>query len=122
MVGVELEEREGFELMGHTKAMTRNIKFSKRLLDTPKQWNAVQDYWEAPKHDYEGGNRTLWAWYNSFTVDMKELKPELQLAQHASIHSVTKGELAQRRAKSYAEHGNEADFNGTVNRLLDREE
>lgn len=122
MVGVDLEEREGFELMGHTKAMTRNIKFSKRLLDTPKQWNAVQDYWEAPKHDYEGGNRTLWAWYNSFTVDMKELKPELQLAQHASIHSVTKGELAQRRAKSYAEHGNEADFNGTVNRLLDREE
>ena len=122
MVGVDLEEREGFELMGHTKAMTRNIKFSKRRLDTPKQWNAVQDYWEAPKHDYEGGNRTLWAWYNSFTVDMKELKPELQLAQHASIHSVTKGELAQRRAKSYAEHGNEADFNGTVNRLLDREE
>ena len=122
MVGVDLEEREGFELMGHTKAMTRNIKFSKRLLDTPKQWNAVQDYWEAPKHDYEGGNRTLWAWYKSFTVDMKELKPELQLAQHASIHSVTKGELAQRRAKSYAEHGNEADFNGTVNRLLDREE
>lgn len=123
MAETDLEEREGFELMGYAKAMTKGNKAkSKRLLDTPKQWNAVQSYWEAPKHDYEGGSRTLWAWYNSFTVDMKELKPDLQLAQHASIHSITKGELVHRTAKLDAEHGDEADFNGTVNRLLDREE
>lgn len=121
MAGIDLNEREGFELMGYAKAMTRTHKAaSKRLLTTPKEWDAVQNYWEAPKHDYEGGNRTLWAWYNSFTVDMKSLKPELQLAQHAAIHSVVKGELSERNTVEAIGDPDEDRFGDKMDQLLNR--
>ena len=126
MVGIEMDKRRGLELMGWAKGSTRSDKSaSKRLLSTPKEWNATQTYWEDKKqqmHDYEGGNRTLWSWYNSFTVDMKDLKPELQLAQHASIHSVAQGELVEQAVKGVVQEEGEEAFGGTVNRLLDRED
>ena len=123
MVELPIGEREGFELMGYTKAMTRSDKSaSKRLLTTPKEWNAVQNYWEAPKHEYEGGNRTLWSWYNSFTVDMKDLKPELQLAQHASIHSIVKGEVIERKIETdyETEESDAAQFRNKIDELISR--
>ena len=89
MVETKLDQQTGYRLMGEAKALTANEKAaSKRLLTSNKEWKATQSYWEDQKHEYEGGNRTLWAWYNSFTVDMKSLKPELQLAQHSSLHTV----------------------------------
>ena len=125
MVDIEVTKSDGLKLMGLAKGNTRSEKSaSKRLLTTPKEWNAVQTYWEDKKqqmHDYEGGNRTLWAWYNSFTVDMKDLKPELQLAQHASIHSVVQSEIIEAEAIAHVEQEDDA-FGSTINRLVDRED
>ena len=98
MVETKVDQRHGYRLMGEAKALTANNKSaSKRLLSSNKEWSAAQSYWEDQKHEYEGGNRTLWAWYNSFTVDMKSLKPELQLAQHSSLHAVAMNSTLHRK-------------------------
>lgn len=87
MVECELSQEEGYALMGLAKAGTSSDKgASQRLLTTDKDWRAVQQYWEHPEHNYEGGNRTLWAWYNSFTFNFRDLKPQDQLPRHARLH------------------------------------
>ena len=97
MVETKVEQTQGYRLMGEAKALTVNNKSaSKRLLTSNKEWSRAQSYWEKPGHEYEGGDRTLWAWYNSFTVDMKSLKPELQLAQHSSLHAVAMNYTSKR--------------------------
>lgn len=107
-VDYELSEDDGYALMGLAKAHTVKEDPSRRLLSTDKDWNAVRKYWAKPKHDYEGGNRTLWAWYNSFTFDFRSLKPKDQLPKHASLHQFAKGIMGP--------------FNGSsrVRRLMDQ--
>ena len=94
MVGKELSEDDGYALMGLLKAHTcRDKQAARRILTTDKEWKSVQSYWEEPQHEYEGGNRTLWAWYNSFTFDFKSLKPQDQLPKHSSLHQFASGAL-----------------------------
>lgn len=93
-VEYSLDEDDGYALMGLIKSHTaKNKEASRRILTSDKDWKAVQSYWEEPKHEYEGGNRTLWAWYNSFTFDFKSLKPHEQLQKHASLHQFTKSAI-----------------------------
>ena len=89
-----LDEDDGYALMGLIKAHTGKQKAaSSRILQSNKEWKAVQEYWAEPQHEYSGGNRTLWAWYNSFTFDFKGLKPHEQLPKHASLHRFAKSAL-----------------------------
>ena len=94
MVGKELTEDDGYALMGMLRAHTGKDKSSaRRILTTDREWKSVQKYWEDPLHEYEGGNRTLWSWYNSFTFDFKSLKPQDQLPKHASLHQFASSAL-----------------------------
>lgn len=117
-----ITEDEGFKLMGMVKAHTSYDKaYSRRLLRTEKEWRGVQDYWKEPKHEYEGGNRTLWAWMNSFTFDFRDLKPEAQLPQHSSLHDQTM--LVSSRLKVEKDHRQDPGSIGdTIERLIDRED
>ena len=94
MVEHPLAEEEGYALMGISKAVTAGEKSaSKRLLTSGAEWKRIQKEWKHASFQYEGGNRTLWAWYNAFTFDFKALKPQDQLQKHASLHAVAKGRL-----------------------------
>ena len=123
-VDTPVDEERGYELMGLAKALTAKDKASsKRLLSGRNEWKSVQKYWADQKHEYEGGNRTLWAWYNSFTVDMKSLKPELQLPQHASLHKVAKkvsvGHHAKRSIEGNGTDDNAERFGEVIERLTE---
>ena len=100
--------------MGLLKSHTRREKeSSKRILTSEKEWKAIEDYWVDPQHEYEGGNRTLWAWYNSFTFQFRDLKPHEQLQRHASLHrfatSALDGFNGSGRAKELLGQLREAD-------------
>lgn len=87
MARIPLFEEEGYELMGVARTRTIDAKApARRLLATAKEWKSVARYWKAPQHDYTGGARTLWAWYNSLTQAYRDLKPADQLPRHASLH------------------------------------
>jgi hypothetical protein len=84
---IPLSVEGGYGLMGKCKAMTAHSDTkAERLLDSPSEWDEVVEYWEDPKHDYAGGNHTLWAWYNSFTFGWRDLNPTVTLQRHAALH------------------------------------
>lgn len=114
MASYAMDEDDGFALMGLLKSHTRREKeSSKRILTSEKEWKAIEDYWVEPQHEYEGGNRTLWAWYNSFTFQFRDLKPHEQLQRHASLHrfatSALNGFNGSGRAKELLGQLREAD-------------
>jgi hypothetical protein len=114
---------EGYRLMGLVKAQSSFDKaYNRRLLKTEKEWRSVQDYWEEPKHQYEGGNRTLWSWMNSFTFDFRDLKPEAQLPQHSSLHNQTML-IASRIAaeENHRKRTEQGNLGETIERLVDRD-
>jgi len=109
-----IDEDDGYALMGLIKSRTAGEKeATRRILTTDTQWKSIQNYWEEPKHEYEGGNRTLWAWYNSFTFDFRSLKPNEQLQKHASLHQFTKSTIGafngSNRARDLLDQLKEAD-------------
>tara|TARA_Y100000310_G_C20540614_1_gene743093 strand:- start:35 stop:994 length:960 start_codon:yes stop_codon:yes gene_type:complete len=113
---VELEE--GYRLMGLAKAQTRSdSSASRRLLTTDAEWKKVQEYWEEPGHEYEGGNRTLWAWMNSFTFNFRSLHPERQLPQHSSLHAITRQINAPFKVQDDDPGNADEQFGTTLERL-----
>ena len=113
MVTKELSEDDGYALMGMMRAHTGKDKSAaRRILTTDNQWRSVQKYWEEPQHEYEGGNRTLWAWYNSFTFDFKSLKPQDQLPKHSSLHQFASSAL------EYTPQEQQTGFGEDINRIL----
>ena len=113
MVTKELSEDDGYALMGMMRAHTGKDKSAaRRILITDNQWRSVQKYWEEPQHEYEGGNRTLWAWYNSFTFDFKSLKPQDQLPKHSSLHQFASSAL------EYTPQEQQTGFGEDINRIL----
>ena len=90
----DIDSDDGYALMGIAKAVTSSEHSApRRLLSTDKEWKSIQKYWDNPEHEYSGGNRTLWAWYNSFTFVFKDIKTNEQMPRHASLHQFCKGTL-----------------------------
>ena len=116
----EIDQEEGYRLMGLAKATTMSDKSaSRRLLSNDAEWKRIQKEWEDPSVEYEGGNRTLWSWMNAFTYDFRNLKPDKQLPQHASLHKLVQSVRIDNEVMKMEEEEREGNSIGdTINNLL----